>query len=710
MEKVSFFEHNPIKSKAEDIFGRTHLSELISQFLLLEKNQDSIVFSIESEWGQGKTSLINLIKFRIYEIDPNAILISFNPWIVGNLSSILESFFLEFAAAIGGKKSNNSIAMNTAKRILKLAKFLQPIKLIPGVEPWGTLVESTLTQVGESTSAFASDVSLEEKKREVEDSLQELNRPIVVIIDDIDRLQPEEARIIFQLTKAIANFKRVSYLLAYDPTPIIKVLSYGDVYDGRRYLEKIIQIKFQLPPVSYINRKTLVQNGIEKIRKSYPKSETIDEELLKDFVMKISRCKFTPRQLIQTFNSVSMLIFRTKNEVHLLDAFVFMFIETLHPNLTTIIRKSPHKYIVNYRLEEENLNEVISRSRREGEDETLKPRSLLAKELKEIVDVSERDKISELIDFIFPELMHDHSRKRSNDIVDARLNTKDSLYKLLSFGAKTSEEFSNEEATSVLSNIDRSGVINHAVLNYDFPDWIYYISNFFKSVKVVDPKGLINNLVTACNQIYLEQGSDFYEETAIFINSLIANGELHENESLFEFCIKEASSLSITENLIVRALRSHGLWKNGTLFDSQIDRDNDEYLGIEFLKRVKDVWLERISRESNNEGFFQEPDLIGILFRWGQLEGNSYKSVQEFLLKTLTKKENALIYVANFHGGKGVDGIEKLVPSKEILEVSTAGAALTEPQRLGLVKILNYYQQIENANKSKSNGQENTPP
>ena len=239
----------------------------------------------------------------------------------------------------GGVKSNNRTALDTTKRILKLAKFLQPIKLVPGVEPWGTLIESTLTHVGESTSAFSSEMSLEGRKREVEDSLQELNRSIIVVIDDIDRLQPEEARIVFQLTKAIANFKRVSYLLAYELEPIKKVLSYNGTYDGGRYLEKIVQVKFQLPPITYGSRKSLVQNGIQRLRQYYPKRYSIDDDLLKDCVMKIARCKFTPRQLTQTLNSLSMLIFKTKGEVFLLDAIVFMFLETIYPSLTALVEK-----------------------------------------------------------------------------------------------------------------------------------------------------------------------------------------------------------------------------------------------------------------------------------------------------------------------------------------------------------------------------------
>jgi hypothetical protein len=701
MEKASFFEHNPIKSDEEDLFGRGQLADLIAPFLLLDKNQDSIVFSIESEWGQGKTSLINLIKFRLFKLDPNAIVISFNPWIVGNLSSILESFFLEFAAAVGGVKSNNRTALDTTKRILKLAKFLQPIKLVPGVEPWGTLIESTLTHVGEATSAFSSEISLEGRKREVEDSLQELDRSIVVIIDDIDRLQPEEARIIFQLTKAIANFKRVSYLLAYELEPIKKVLSYNGTYDGARYLEKIVQVKFQIPPITYSSRKSLVHNGIEKVKKYYPRRDSLDTELVKDCVMKISRCKFTPRQLTQALNSLSLLLFKTKGEVFLLDAVVFVFLETIYPSLTALVRKSPHKYIVNYRAEEENFHDVISRSRRE-KDESQKPRSIFEKEINSISDLSEGNKIRELVDFIFPGLLHDNGNKRGNDVVDARINTKDSLYKLLSFGLKTTEEFSNEEAIRVIKNEERDGIIDHAAINYDFPDWLFYVSNFFESNQIYDPQGLIVKVVEECKKHYLENKSDYFEETADFIISILASTPESERRALLDFCLQEISSLSVTENLVVKILRFHRLWKNGTYFNTPIESQERSYFPVDSLKDAKDKWVNRIIRESKTEEFFSEPDLVGILFRWGQLETNPYENVRKYLVEKIQEKRNALILVRHFYGKNGATGIEELIPDFNILEKSLRGVPFQEDERLGYSKIAEYFRTQTFSNKKKT--------
>jgi predicted KAP-like P-loop ATPase len=87
-----------------------------------------------------------------------------------------------------------------------------------------------------------------------------MDRPIVVVIDDIDRLPPEEVRTIFQVVKAIGDFERVGYLLAYDPEPVAKALSFNNTYDGRLYIEKIIQSSYSLPGFGYSNLKIFL-NG-----------------------------------------------------------------------------------------------------------------------------------------------------------------------------------------------------------------------------------------------------------------------------------------------------------------------------------------------------------------------------------------------------------------------------------------------------------------
>ncbi|MDQ3053375.1 MAG: KAP family NTPase [Actinomycetota bacterium] len=75
-----------------------------------------------------------------------------------------------------------------------------------------------------------------------------LLRPTVVVIDDIDRLESSEIRDIFKLVRLTASFPNVVYLLAFDRARVEDALSQSG-FDGRAYLEKIMQLGVDLPIV-----------------------------------------------------------------------------------------------------------------------------------------------------------------------------------------------------------------------------------------------------------------------------------------------------------------------------------------------------------------------------------------------------------------------------------------------------------------------------
>jgi predicted KAP-like P-loop ATPase len=52
--------------------------------------------------------------------------------------------------------------------------------------------------------------SLQETKTEVADILRNLKRPILVVIDDLDRLTADEGRLIFQLIRRTRTFQTSS--------------------------------------------------------------------------------------------------------------------------------------------------------------------------------------------------------------------------------------------------------------------------------------------------------------------------------------------------------------------------------------------------------------------------------------------------------------------------------------------------------------------
>jgi len=213
----------PISKREEDIFERGNFASHIADLLTLKENSPSFVLALEGKWGMGKTSTVNLIKESLKQNSTDVVVVDFNPWLIGSLDSVIEGFLVQLASSVN-QTLNTEVASKAAAKILKFAKFLSPIKLIPGVEPWGTLVEKVLNTVGASTQAAVdmSNLDLNRRKEAVQKSIEDIGKPIIVIIDDIDRLPPDEIRIVIQVVKAIGDFNRVSYLLAFDPDPVIK--------------------------------------------------------------------------------------------------------------------------------------------------------------------------------------------------------------------------------------------------------------------------------------------------------------------------------------------------------------------------------------------------------------------------------------------------------------------------------------------------------
>ena len=68
-----------------------------------------------------------------------------------------------------------------------------------------------------------------------------------MIIDDIDRLTNTQIRDIFQLVKQVGNFPNIIYVLSMDREVVCRALESVHDIDGAEYLEKIVQIPFEIP-------------------------------------------------------------------------------------------------------------------------------------------------------------------------------------------------------------------------------------------------------------------------------------------------------------------------------------------------------------------------------------------------------------------------------------------------------------------------------
>jgi predicted KAP-like P-loop ATPase len=149
------FTDRPIKGAAEDEFGRELFAKSLAGALSAATLGGGLVVALEGEWGSGKTSVLNMVQMSLEQMEPLPLVIRFDPWLISGSESLIESFLVQLAAELGQTPKCEQ-ASKVANRLLRFAKLLTPVKLIPGVEPWGSLVQKAVEVTEKATEGVSS--------------------------------------------------------------------------------------------------------------------------------------------------------------------------------------------------------------------------------------------------------------------------------------------------------------------------------------------------------------------------------------------------------------------------------------------------------------------------------------------------------------------------------------------------------------------------
>ena len=256
----------PIRSSAEDDLGRAPVAHKLARSILELDASQGLVVAVLGPWGHGKSSFINLMREEFEgipkelespeESDPSPeesetrralTVIDFNPWMFSGSDQLVDFFFTQIGAEL--KVKNESRLGKIADWLGQYAGIFKPAaKLIPlpAGNAVGEFIAAGISGLAGTTSA---DRSVQKVRDDITEALSKLEKPIVVIIDDIDRLTKIEIREIFKLVRLTASFPNIIYLLAFDRERVEQALS-EDGIPGRAYLEKIVLLSFDVPQAS----------------------------------------------------------------------------------------------------------------------------------------------------------------------------------------------------------------------------------------------------------------------------------------------------------------------------------------------------------------------------------------------------------------------------------------------------------------------------
>lgn len=234
---------DPITTTEQDRFRRTPVAQRAATLIAENHCPDSsVVYGLEGPWGSGKSSVIALITEDLRGRNENWQVVAFTPW----ATSGTDELFSEFFAALSTVSPKAGKA-DIQKLIRSYADIARPLaSLIPFVgAAAGELTEIVATRLEKPWSqAFDETAS----------AIREMGTPVLVVVDDIDRLQAGELLDLLKVVRLLGRFPGVDFLLAYDERTLVDSLQAHSSGGGSRtrarlFMEKIIQYPLNIPPL-----------------------------------------------------------------------------------------------------------------------------------------------------------------------------------------------------------------------------------------------------------------------------------------------------------------------------------------------------------------------------------------------------------------------------------------------------------------------------
>lgn len=331
-----------------DLLNRAGFANHLAEILLLNHYDDCLTVSLEGEWGYGKTSVINLVKWALNEKEKAPIIIEYNPWLAGKPESLIQDFLLQFSSQLNIRDKSQD-ALKAAKELIAYSSLFSVAKLVPGAEPWASIVEKVFSRFGRATKKIAELKALDllGKKKQVRKAIEKIKTPIVVIIDDIDRLTPSETFQVLRLVKAVADFSGTSFLLAFDANYIASVLDKNDIVNSSEYINKVIQLRVPLPVISNRGMNELANVELKNLsdRNLTEQFESDHERLGWIFHKYFKHLIKNPRDLKRFFNHLRFVLEQVEGEVCFADLFSLSIISTKANVVYDHIKKTPEAYI-----------------------------------------------------------------------------------------------------------------------------------------------------------------------------------------------------------------------------------------------------------------------------------------------------------------------------------------------------------------------------
>ncbi len=325
----------PLAKPEDDRLAYSPFAERLAETLLTMAPADGFVVALYGSWGSGKTTVVNFIVHYLENgpEDKQPIIVHFNPWWFSGRENLIRAFFDQLQAALTGRLKSGWD--QTRRHIAQFAGLVSEAP-IPYAAT-GKIVKRVIEP---------RQPDIYELKRSIAGTLEKLDKHIVIVIDDIDRLTSEEIRQLFRVIKAVADFPNVLYLLAFDRGIVIKALTEKQDLPGDQYLEKIVQVPIDLPLPDRTALQAMLFERLDTIFRDTPE-ELFDRDYWREvFLGGIDPFIATPRDVVRLVNAFWITYSHpdVSGEVNAVDFICLETLRVFHPAVYDRVRRNREQF------------------------------------------------------------------------------------------------------------------------------------------------------------------------------------------------------------------------------------------------------------------------------------------------------------------------------------------------------------------------------
>jgi predicted KAP-like P-loop ATPase len=330
----------------DDRLGYAPLANHIADVIRALPHDQGLVLAIYAPWGSGKSTFLGFVKEALLDRETAPVILDFNPWWFSGEEDLARRFFeqlaLSFRAGEPQWKRKSAQLVRKGRKALseQIAEFAILASTSP--VPFGNYV-GMAGQALKRLKSKPKDIG--QLKSDIEKALAKLESHILVVVDDVDRLTPDEIRQLFKVIKSVGDFKNVTYVIALDRQVAISALNAAHQIDGHDYLEKIVQASFELPLPDRVALRSMFLEGLASIIGGEVLAAATATSHWVDVLAAIEPFLGTPRNVVSVLNALRISYPLVVGEVSVAD---FLGTETLHvfmPDVWDVIRRNARFFV-----------------------------------------------------------------------------------------------------------------------------------------------------------------------------------------------------------------------------------------------------------------------------------------------------------------------------------------------------------------------------